>query len=115
MKTLRIKPETIKIDALEAKVRAHFASYKITQNNPHEINIAMDDSIGCKLILTKKRLMINGTFATPGKMILAVCVLLLGGIMIPMIVYLVKFKPRFEAMEKEVQAYIQTEFSEYLM
>ena len=115
METLRIKPETIKIDELEAKSRAHFTSYKVTRNNPHEITIAINDTIGCKLILTKKRLMINGTFATTGKMILAVCVLLLGCIMIPMIVYLVKFKPKFEAMEKEVQAYIQSEFSEYLI
>ena len=78
MTTLRIKPESIKIDELALRLRAHFTTYNVTQSNAHEITIAKDDTIGCKLILTKKRLLINGTFATPGKRILAACVLVLG-------------------------------------
>jgi hypothetical protein len=80
----------------------------------NEIVIARNKSIGCKLILTKKRLLIAGTFPTKGRMILAILILILGGIIIPMGIYLIAFKGKFEAMEKEVYTYIKSEFPDRL-
>ncbi|HLA55492.1 MAG TPA: hypothetical protein VK623_05305 [Flavobacterium sp.] len=118
MKTLKIKPEAFQIDELATKVREHFGSRYNVTNNKHEIIIAnttSNKSIGCKLVLTKKRLMIHGTFPTLGRLLLAVCILIVGGVIIPMLVYMVAFKGKFEAIEKEVEDYIKSEFSDRLI
>lgn len=115
MKTLKIKPDTFKIDGLTEKINRHFGSkYLVNDNHRNEITIAKNNTIGCKLILTKSRLMVNGTFPTIGSMMVAVGILIVGGIVIPMAVYLLAYKPKFEAMEKEVYDYIRQEFPDSL-
>ncbi|UPT71897.1 MAG: hypothetical protein M0D53_06235 [Flavobacterium sp. JAD_PAG50586_2] len=115
MKTLKIKPDTFKIDGLTEKINQHFGSkYSVTNNHRNEITIAKDKTIGCKLILTKKRLIINGTFPTISSLMMAVGILIVGGIVIPMAVYLFAYKPKFEAIEKEVYDFIRLEFPDSL-
>lgn len=116
MESLKIKPDTLKIDGLSEKVRAYFSTkYSITDNHLNEITIAKDKAIGCKIILTNRRLMINGIFPTSSRLTLALVILILGGIIIPMMVYIFVFKPKFDAIEKEVHDYIQSNFSEDLI
>lgn len=112
MKTLKIKPDTIKIDGLAEKILKHFSSkYTVSDNHLNEITIANNKAIGCKIVLTKKRLVINGTFPSPNRLILAMVFLILGGIIIPMAIYIFAFKPKFDAIEKEVHDYIKSNFS----
>ena len=116
MKTLKIKPDTFKIDGLTEKISKHFGSrYSVTDNHLNEITIAKDKTIGCKLVLTKRRLIVKGTFPTISSMIIAMGILILGGIVIPMAVYLFAYKPKFEAMEKEVYDYVKLEFPDSLL
>lgn len=116
MKTLRIRPGTFKIDGLTEKITGHFSSkYNVADNHSNEITIAKDKAIGCKVILTKSRLMVNGTFPTLSSMVIAVGILIVGGIIIPMAVFLFAYKPKFEAMEKEVYDYIRSEFPDSLL
>lgn len=115
MKTLKIKPDTFKIDGLTEKINLHFGSkYLVNDNHRNEITIAKNNTIGCKLILTKKRLIVNGTFPTLSSMVMAITILILGGIVIPMAVYLFAYKPKFAAIEKEVYEYIRLEFPDSL-
>jgi hypothetical protein len=112
MKTIKIKPNTFTIDTLSETIRTHFVSkYSVTDNRVNEITIAKTETIGCKVVLTKKRLLVSGTFATPSKMIVALLILILGGIIIPMAIYMIVYKPKFEAIEKEVYDCIKAEFS----
>jgi hypothetical protein len=93
MKTLKITPGTIRLDELCDGLWKQFGKkYSITDNGRNEIMVAEDATIACKLILTQKRLLVQGTFATPGKMLLAMGILLIGGIVIPMAVYLIVYK-----------------------
>lgn len=114
MKYIQFTPGTMEPAALEAKLKAKFEpKFKVSsaKHNPKEITVAEDKAVGCKVIVMKKRLMINGTFATPSRMMIAMLVLLIGGILIPMILYLTIFKPRFQAVEKEVYDYLMTELA----
>jgi hypothetical protein len=116
MKTLKIKPKSVSFEELAQKSRTLFGTqYKVTDNKTNEVTIAKTDTIGCKVILTRNRIIVNGTFATAGKMLLALGILIIGGIVIPMAIYLIAFKDKFEAIEQEVLAQIQSEFSEVLL
>jgi hypothetical protein len=116
MKTIKIKPESFKIGEFSEAVKTHFAhKYKVTTNNVNEIIVAKDKAIGCKIVLTKKKMMVLGFFPTNSRMIIAMLVLILGGIMIPLIVYFIAFKGKFEAMENEVFEYINSEFEDRLI
>lgn len=116
MKTLKIKPDTFKIDGLTEKINQHFGSkYIVTDNHRNEITIAKDKVIGCKVVLTKRRLMVNGTFPTISSLLIAVFILIVGCIIVPMAVFLFAYKPKFEAMEKEVYDYIRLEFPDSLL
>ena len=116
MKILKIKPGTLQINELAENIHRHFnAKYSITDNNLNEIILAESSSIGCKLILTKKRLLITGTFPTKGSLILAMCILILGAVIIPMLIYIIVFKKKFEGIENEVQEYVLSEFKDRLV
>lgn len=116
MKNLRIKAGAFPFDELSVQVRRHYhLRYNVTDNGRNEIIIAKDASIGCKVLLTQKRMMIHGTFATPGKMLLAFFILVLGGIIVPMLIYMIAYKGKFEAMEKEVYQYIVATFPDRLI
>lgn len=94
----------------------HFVDkYKVSDNKVNEIVITKNKSIGCKLILTKKRLMISGTFPRHSRLLIALLILILGGIVIPMGGYIINFKGKFKAIEDEVEAYIQSEFSDRII
>src|ERR1700712_3547383 len=115
MKNLKIKPGTFELSEFSKAVQKYFnLKYHVTDNNRNEITVAQDKTIGCKIILTKKRMIINGTFATPGRMILAFCILIAGAVIIPMMIYMIAFKGKFAAIEKEVCKYIEAEFPERL-
>jgi|GEM_PF-5888154 len=112
MKTLKLTPGTVRLDELSDGLWKKFGKkYSITDNGRNEIMVAQDATIACKLILTQKRLLVQGTFATPGKMLLAMGILLIGGIVIPMAVYLIVYKKKFDAIEKEVYEYVAGGFS----
>lgn len=111
MKTLKVTAGSIFFDELSKNIRKEFGhKYIVTDNARNEIIVAKDSTIACKIILTKKRLMVQGTFPTSGKMMLAMGILLVGGIIIPMAVYVIVYKRKFEAMEKEVYEKIATGF-----
>jgi hypothetical protein len=116
MKNLKIKPGAFQIDELKEKVRSHFGlAYIVTDNGRNEIVIAKNKTIGCRLIITNKRLMISGTFATMGKLILAMVIGFVGLVIIPMAIYMIVYKSKFEAIEKEVHGYILSEFPDRLI
>ena len=116
MKNLRIKPGTIQINELTDKVQKRFGlEYRVTDNGKNEIIIAKNKTIGCRLILSNKKLMISGTFPTPGSVILAMVIFVAGLIVIPMAIYMVAFKAKFAAIEKEVHNYILSEFPDRLV
>lgn len=116
MKSLRIRPDTFKIDGLKEKINQHFGSkYNVTDNHRNEITIAKDTIIGCRLILTKRSLTVNGTFPTIKSMLMAIGFLVLGGIVIPMAIFLWAYKPKYDAMEKEVYDFIKLEFPDILI
>ncbi|MCP9750576.1 hypothetical protein [Ferruginibacter sp. HRS2-29] len=112
MKTLKLIPGTVQLNELSDDLWKHFGKkYTVTDNGRNEIVVAQDATIACKLVLTQKKLLIQGTFPTPGKMLLAMGILLIGGIVIPMAVYLIVYKKKFEAIEKEVYDHVAGRFS----
>lgn len=112
MKTLKINTNKININEFAEQVSSHFrGKYAVTDNNKNEITIAESTTIGCRIILTKKKLLVNGAFPTVGAQIVAVTILLLGGIIIPMTIYMVAYKKKFVAIENEVSQYLKVEFA----
>jgi hypothetical protein len=110
MKYVKITPGSVKPEELFEKLNQQFGNtYKVT-NFHGQVTVAKDKAIGCKVNALKKRIMISGNFATHSRMALALFILIIGGIMIPMAIYLFVYKPKFDAIEKEVYDYLSTQY-----
>lgn len=110
MKYIKINPGSVKPEEVFEKLNQQFGNtYKVT-NFHGQITVAKDRAIGCKVNTMKKRIMISGNFATHSRMALALFILIIGGIMIPMAIYIFVYKPKFDAIEKEVYDYLCTQY-----
>lgn len=110
MKYIKINPGSVKPEELFEKLNQQFGNtYKVT-NFHGQVTVAKDKAIGCKVNALKKRIMVGGNFATPSRMALALLILILGGIVIPMGIYLFVYKPKFDVLEKEVYDYLATQY-----
>ncbi len=110
MKYIKINPGAVKPEEVFEKLSQQFGNtYKVTIFHG-QITVAKDKAVGCKVNTMKKRIMIGGNFATASRMALALFILIIGGIIIPMAIYLFVYKPKFDAIEKEVYDYLSTQY-----
>ena len=110
MKYIKINPGAVTPEEVFEKLSQQFGNtYKVT-NFHGQVTVAKDKAIGCKVNALKRRIMISGNFATHSRMALALFILIIGGIIIPMAIYLFVYKPKFDAIEKEVYDYLSTQY-----
>lgn len=106
-----IEPNNIDLEVLKTKLEDKFPDYKLSMRNKAILNVAKTSSIGCIVILQKKKIIINGNFPTmKSNIIFTVCMVMLG-ILIPIIVYFAVFHKKMKAVEKEIAEYIRQEYN----
>ena len=108
---LDIQENSISIEDLKSKLAEKFPQYKISLRNKMLINVAKTNTIGCVVMVHKKKLIINGNFPTMGASIAFSVFLVLLGILIPLIIYFAVFHKKMKAVEKEVLDFVKQEYN----
>ena len=107
---INITPNTLDYAELETKLTAKFPQYSFKMRNKQFLVGKKSNTVGTNIILSKKKLMVVGSFPTiGGTMVFALCLVLLG-ILIPLIIYFIAFHSKMKVMEKEIGAYLQEEY-----
>ncbi len=96
---------------VKTKLKAKFPNLEYNLHGKHYLVCKKSGSIGTIVVIKKERMMISGNFPSKGgQMFFLFCVILLGFV-IPIIIYLVAFRPKMKALEKEVGAYLKEEYA----
>jgi hypothetical protein len=108
---MRIKTEenAITAEVLKAKLEEQFPNYEFSMRGKKMIVVKQSVTSGTNILISKKKITVQGAFPTLGGQLLFSLSLVLLGILIPIVVYFAAFRPAQIALEKEVGAFIQDE------
>ncbi|MFT5778502.1 MAG: hypothetical protein ACI837_001458 [Crocinitomicaceae bacterium] len=105
-----IKPNSVQFPELKEKLTAKFPDYSFNMRGKNLLIAKQSSSAGANILIRKNKIIVGGNFPTMGgTMIFAAC-MVLGGILIPIIIYFAVFHKKFKAIENEIGAYIQEEY-----
>jgi hypothetical protein len=107
---INIKEGSVNLADLKGKMVGNFPNYKFQDFGKSMFIASKSNTLGANVVLRKNKIVIAGNFPTMGgRLLFTLCILLLG-ILIPLIIYLSVFQPKFSKFEKELGAFVQQEF-----
>lgn len=107
---INIQENSVNLADLKSKMIGNFPTYKFNDFGKNMFIASKSKTIGANIVLKKSKILIAGNFPTMGgRLIFVFCILLLG-VLIPFIIYLIAFQPKFSKFEKELGAFVQNEF-----
>lgn len=107
---INIKENSVTLADLKSKMVGNFPAYKFKDFGKSMFIASKSSSIGANVVLRKNKIVIAGNFPTLGGRLIFVLGIFLLGVLIPLIVYLIAFLPKFSKFEKELGAFVQKEF-----
>jgi hypothetical protein len=107
---INIKEGSVNLADLKNKMVGNFPNYKFNDFGKSMFIASKSSSIGANVVVKKNKIVIAGNFPTMGgRMLFALCIVLLG-FLLPLIIFLSVFQPKFSKFEKELGAFVQQEY-----
>lgn len=106
----KIEPGSIHFDEMKSKLETKFQNYKFNVRTNNFLVAAQSGIIGANILLRKNALIVVGNFPTMGGTLVFTLSLLVLGILIPLIIYLAAFHGKMKKLEKEIGAFLASEF-----
>ena len=97
-------------DELKAKLTNQFPQYELSMRGKHILIVKKSATLGTNILVSKKKMIVNGNFPTMGGQIIFTLVFILLGIIIPIIIYFLVFHKKFKAYEKEIGGFLESEY-----
>jgi hypothetical protein len=104
---IKIQPGTLTLDILKKRVSTQFPDYKIIDRNKKFFVVKKSNTEGANVVLKKNSVLVVGNFPTTGGQILFSLSIFLLGIIIPLIIYYVKFNKKLKKVETELGNFIK--------
>ena len=108
---INIPEGSVTMADLKSKVAGNFPNYKVKDFNKSIFIVAKTNAIAVNVIVKKNRINVVGNFPTMGGRLLFALSIVLLGFLLPLIIYLSVFLPKFSKLEKEVTGYIKQELN----
>jgi hypothetical protein len=107
---INIQEGSANLADLKAKMASKFPDYQFNDFGKSMFIASKSKTIGANVIVKKNKIMITGNFPTMGgRLLFALCIVLLG-FLLPLIIFLSVFQPKFSKFEKELGAFVQQEY-----
>lgn len=104
---IKIQPGTLTLDILKARVSNQFPDYKIINRNKKFFVVKKSNTEGANVVLKKNCIFVVGNFPTTGGQILFSLSIFLLGIILPLIIYYIKFYKKIKRVENELGNFIK--------
>ncbi|NOQ71348.1 MAG: hypothetical protein GQ574_05075 [Crocinitomix sp.] len=98
-------------DELKQVIGEKFPDYKLKMQGKQFLIVKKSSSCGVNILVRKNKMLVAGNFPTMGGKLLFAVTLILGGILIPIIIYFAVFHKKFKAMEEEVGSFLQEQYA----
>lgn len=105
-----IKENSVNLADLKSKMAGKFPEYKFNDFGKSMFIASKSSTVGANVVLRKNKIVIAGNFPTMGgRLLFALCIVLLG-FLLPLIIFLSVFQPKFSKFEKELGAFVKEEY-----
>ncbi|MFT5821963.1 MAG: hypothetical protein ACI8ZM_003219 [Crocinitomix sp.] len=98
-------------DEIKQVIGEKFPSYVLKMQGKQFLIVKKSSTCGVNILVRKSKMFVMGNFPTMGGKLLFTFSLILGGILIPLIIYFVSFHKKFKAMEEEVGSFLQEQYN----
>ncbi len=111
---IKIKPNSVGFEHLKEVLVNRFPEYTFWELPHNRILAQKNKFVGCYISLHKRSIIVIGTFPSIRKTLLALIITILGGIILPLIIYYIFLYDEFKNIEQHIGDFIKSYYNQAL-